>query len=261
MIPRFFGDARRQLYGVYHAPSPHGAAARRGVVLCYPGPQEYRQAHWAYRRLAAALADRGVPVLRFDYYGTGDSAGDSHEGSLAQWADDVRTAVQELHDVAGVRRAALVGMRLGAAVAARACAAGLPAAELVLWDPVVRGADYLAVLDAEQASGLRDRPYPEDAHRAPDELLGLAMPPAMRDALDTLDLAAEGCGRPRRALVVAADAGAEYAALGDALRAQGVDCEARHVPDVTLARGGHSTTDTLLARQIPAAIADFLGSG
>lgn len=263
MIPRYFGDAQRQLYGVLHAASgPTGAGRRVGVVLCYPGPQEYRQAHWVYRRLAALLTERGAPVLRFDYFATGDSAGDSSAGTLAQWADDVRTAAQELQDVAGVRRVSLVGMRLGAAVAARACAAGVAAADLVLWDPVVRGADYLAGLDAEHAAGLRERPFPEDDVRGPDELLGAAMPAAMRAELAALDLAAEGCGRPDRALLVAADEGAEYGALGDALgaslRARGAACEVRHVPDATLARGGHGASDTLLARHVPGVIADFL---
>ena len=257
MIPCFFGDADRQLFGVYHPAS--GAPARRaGVVLCYPAPQEYRQAHWAYRRLAGLLAERGLHVLRFDYYGTGDSAGDSGEGRLAQWVADVGTAAQELQDVAGVRRTSLVGMRLGAAVAARAAAAGVDAADLVLWDPVVRGADYLAVLDAEHAAGMGSHPYPVDERTAPDELLGFVLPPAARAEIAAVDLAADGCGRPNRVLVVVGDEGAEYAALDAAFREAGVASERRHVPDPTLARGGHTSNDTLVARHIPGVIADFL---
>lgn len=271
MIPRFFGAAHAPLYGVYHPPAADAPARRAGVVLCYPGPQEYRQAHWAYRRLAALLAAQGVPVLRFDYHGTGDSAGASEDGSLTRWAGDVATAAEELRDAAGVRRVSLVGMRLGAAAAARACAAGLAVADLVLWDPVVRGADYLAALAAEHAVACGLRQYPGSDRTGPDELLGYVVTPAMRAELEALDLAAEGCGRPGRALVVAADDGAGYDAsgydalgydaLGDALRAHGVAAEVRRVPDVTLARGGHATSDTLLARHVPAAVAEFLAAG
>ena len=264
MLPRFFGDTGRQLYGVYHPASAASGAnvarstRRSGVVLCYPGPQEYRQAHWAYRRLAALLAAGGVHVLRFDYTGTGDSAGESTDGTLAQWIEDVHAAARELQDVAGVRRTALVGLRLGATVAARACAAGLAVSDLVLWDPVVRGADYLAGLDAEQASGLDARTYPEDDRRASDELLGFVMTRGMRAELAAADLTTEGCGAPGRALVVAADEGPEYSALGAVMAGRGVRCEVRHVADATLARGGHWASDTLMARHIPVAISEFI---
>ncbi len=75
-LPLFFGDPARQLFGVYH-PAAEGNAAERAVVLCAPSPQEYMPTHWAYRRLAALLAKAGVHVLRFDYFGMGDSAGAS----------------------------------------------------------------------------------------------------------------------------------------------------------------------------------------
>ncbi len=261
MLPRFFGDTGRQLFGVYHpAAASIGAAARRvGIVLCYPGPQEYRQTHWAYRRMAAELSARGAHVLRFDYGATGDSAGESSEGNLARWVEDVGTAARELQDVAGVRRVALVGLRLGAALAARACARGLAVSDLVLWDPVVRGADYLAGLEAEQRAGLRARHYPEDDRVGPDELLGFPMTSAMRAELGALDLAAEGCGAPGRALVIGATARPEYAALGGAVGAAiGGACEVRHLADATLADGGHMANDTCMARHIPAAVCEFV---
>src|SRR6476620_8559273 len=97
MTPRFFGDAARQLYGVYHA--PEGRAREAGVVLCNPGPQEYRHTHWAFRKLAGMLARAGFHVLRFDYFATGDSAGRDDEGSLDQWVLDVATAARELTDL------------------------------------------------------------------------------------------------------------------------------------------------------------------
>src|SRR5918992_3821916 len=114
MNPFFFGSSQQPLYGVYHPPKAR-VPRRIGVVLCYPLWQEYMRAHRAFRQLAILLAKAGFPVLRFDYFGTGDSGGDSESGDVAQWTADVCTAIDELKDTAGVRSVSLVGLRVGAA--------------------------------------------------------------------------------------------------------------------------------------------------
>src|SRR4051812_44614801 len=98
MKPLFFGDSRRQLFGVYQPPRS-GAGRNHAVLLCYPGVQEYNMSHWAFRKLAAHLAREGLHVFRFDYFGTGDSAGATIEGTPAQWIADIRTAARELIDL------------------------------------------------------------------------------------------------------------------------------------------------------------------
>ena len=82
MTPLYFGERTRRLFGVY---TPAHAAGRpaRGVVLCHPWGQEYLHAHRSLRKLGDLLAAAGFDVLRFDYFGTGDSAGDLPEASLA----------------------------------------------------------------------------------------------------------------------------------------------------------------------------------
>ena len=69
----FFGNPGSPLYGSYESPS---ASVRRdcGIVLCYPLMAEYLRSHRAFRQLAVRLAEAGFPVLRFDYFGSGDSA-------------------------------------------------------------------------------------------------------------------------------------------------------------------------------------------
>ncbi|MCA3177809.1 MAG: serine aminopeptidase domain-containing protein [Burkholderiales bacterium] len=145
MTPMFFGTSGRALFGVYHPPT--GERERElGVVLCYPFGHEYMRAHRAFRQLAMLLARDGYPVLRFDYSGTGDSAGDAEDATIARWREDVSTAIEELEDTAGVERVALVGLRLGAAVSVLAAASRGDVERLVLWDPVVDGGDYLREL-------------------------------------------------------------------------------------------------------------------
>jgi uncharacterized protein len=189
--PLFFGPEPRQLFGVYHAPS-NGAVREQAVVLCPAGPQEYMLTHWAQRRLATLLAGHGIHVLRFDYFGTGDSAGSIEDGTLEQWQRDIQVAAERLRELSGVRRTSLVGYRLGATLAWRASLSSVEKPRhLVLWDPVVRGTTYLQELRVTEdtfASQLLHSPTPEDP---PTELLGYPMPVTQRAATEAIDLLGE----------------------------------------------------------------------
>ena len=97
MQPVSFGTSDRQLLGIYYPPEgeqPRDAA----VLLCGPAPQEYMLTYWATRKLATLLARHGFPVMRFDYFGTGDSAGETEEGRPRLWVEDVGAAARELLD-------------------------------------------------------------------------------------------------------------------------------------------------------------------
>src|SRR5256885_16263297 len=89
--PLYFGPATARLFGLHDAPRTD--AGREGsVVLCYPYGRDYMSAFRAYRTLALRLARAGFHVLRFDYRGTGDSAGDIGGASLQQGMDDIVAA-------------------------------------------------------------------------------------------------------------------------------------------------------------------------
>jgi pimeloyl-ACP methyl ester carboxylesterase len=118
------------------------------VLLCQPWGLEYQCAHRTIRLLATRLARRGWHALRFDYTGTGDSSGDTTEADLGTWHEDVTRAAEELHAIGGSGPLGLVGLRLGGTLAAQA-AGGIDGLEsLVLWDPIVRGQEWLHELDA-----------------------------------------------------------------------------------------------------------------
>ncbi len=143
-LPFYFGPGR-ELFGFYHpSPASHGTA----VVLCPPLGAEQIRCHRLYRQLAHGLADSGFPVLRFDYYGTGDSAGHSRDVDWMRCLADVATATTELRARSGAPRILAFGTRLGANAALGSIAAGL--AGVVAWDAVHDGGALVRELDGMQ---------------------------------------------------------------------------------------------------------------
>ncbi len=117
--------------------------ARGAVVLCPSIGLEYEASHRAFRALAPRLAGRGFAVLRFDYLGRGDSADDpAGDTGPAAWAETIQAATGLLR-ANGFARISLVGIRLGALLAACAAGSGPPPAALVYWYPSKSGREFL----------------------------------------------------------------------------------------------------------------------
>ncbi len=138
-----FGPAERELFGLYHRPT--GETNRStACVLCNPFGQEAMRSHRVFRRLAERLSAGGFHVLRFDYFGTGDSGGDDEAGDIDGWTTDLLRAHETLLERSRCARSVWFGLRLGATVAACASmrATRMPN-RLVLWEPVSDGPAYL----------------------------------------------------------------------------------------------------------------------
>ena len=228
MKPMFLGNAARRLFGVYH-PAPRGG--RHAVVLCYPGVQDLNSSHWAFRRLAGMLARDGHHVLRFDYYGTGDSAGESHEGTPADWIEDIRQAGQEVLELSGARSLSLVGLQLGAALATQACTGPLRARRLILWEPVVRGASYIDRLQVRDDWWNLALLHSRTARGERDELIGEPFTPAMRGSLERLDLTRGPVPNADNAVVFTANPGPEHHALQALFESGGIPTSVKRISD------------------------------
>src|SRR2546427_3002506 len=137
VAPFYFGSPDKLLFGCYHEPTL-GRRRKCAVVVCQPVGHEYINSHRALRQLAARLCDAGFPVLRFDYYGCGDSSGSREEGTILQWLEDVSTAISEVRRRTAVVQVCLIGLRLGGTLAMIAAAQRADPESMVLWDPVVR---------------------------------------------------------------------------------------------------------------------------
>ena len=189
MTPFRFGPAARQLYAVYHAPSPPRAGGI-GVLVCAPLGQESVRFHRLQRVLADRLCECGVAVLRFDYVGSGESDGDDEQADLLSWQADLLLAHDELRRRSRVARVAWLGARLGATAAVAASrGTASPPARLVLWDPVLDGPAYLAELAGAHARTLAEMQHRSSAGATAeitDEVLGFGLGAAMRAQIAAL---------------------------------------------------------------------------
>lgn len=194
--PVVFGAPQRRLFGIFH---PAGnEALHPGVVLCNAFGQEAIRAHRMMRVLAERLARQGHPVLRFDYFGSGDSMGEDLDADLDGWTADLLSADAQLRTLSGASRSIWIGMRLGATVALRAAFQAPPGlCRVIAWDAVLDGTRYLDHLRVrhidtlEGAFALRQRPSPREIGRMTaqsfrDEAIGHAISPAFRAQIEAL---------------------------------------------------------------------------
>jgi alpha-beta hydrolase superfamily lysophospholipase len=140
--PIYFPSGEHQLFGWVHHPTIADASGW-GVVVCKPFGYEALCAHRSVRKFADAAAALGMPVLRFDYAGSGDSVDiAANAEQIELWTRDIARAVAELRRLTGVSRVCLLGFRLGAllaVLASRQC----PVDALALVAPVLSGKRYL----------------------------------------------------------------------------------------------------------------------
>lgn len=260
MNPFFFGASARPLYGVYHPPR-ESRDPPSAVLLCYPMGIEYMRAHRAFRQLTNLLVRAGVHVLRFDYFGTGDSAGDGRDGTLAQWREDIETAFEELKANAGVERAGLAGLRLGGTLAAQFATDRSDVDRLVLWDPIINGRDYLGELrrHVEFTGG---SPNGDTTVWPPGDagIGGFPVTETLRAELAVLDLEA-WCPRPDMtvALVVSEERASDRAAF-EAWQATGANVTYRCAPSENRWAEGDAFGSALIPQEIIQAVVEVVVS-
>jgi len=232
--PLFFGG-EAELYGICHVPKKRNDDT--GVLFCYPIAQEYMRSFWAFKLLSNLLLAKGLPVFKFDYFGTGDSLGGGEDWDLGTWTDNVLTAAEVLRSKAGVRRVAVVALRFGAAPAVAAIDKGLEVSDLVLWDPVVHGDKYLAGLRkiqrvlVDHEKYLFPIPTEQELTLDPHELVGFHFRPELQKAIEKFTLlqyAYTGCAR---AFLCVTDDREEYRSLQSFLRERRKVCELEVVKD------------------------------
>jgi uncharacterized protein len=195
MTPVVFGPADRRLVGFYHPPEKV-VSRQTAVLMCCPLGHEATRIHRLYRVIAERLARQGIAVLRFDYFGAGDSPGDDAEGEMTGWCSDLLAAHAELVKRSSPQAIGWIASRLGATLAVQAAPQVAHLNRLVLWDPIVDGAAYVLELRVDHASALdlsfyaRDKSWyvahPEKATTPLTEAIGFGIGRTLFDQMAQL---------------------------------------------------------------------------
>ena len=127
-----FTSGRETVFGVLHLPQRSPAP---GIIMCHGFTGSRSETHRLFVKTARDFARNGLAVLRFDFRGSGDSAGEFREMTVSREIEDAEAALNYLvsrPEVDG-NRVGVLGLSLGGCVAA--CLAGREARirALVLW--------------------------------------------------------------------------------------------------------------------------------
>jgi len=152
-------------------------------AFCNPAFEERKSAYRCFVDAARVLAGKGMAVIRFDYFGTGDSSGDHAETDLPAHLEGIRLAMQTAGERFGRCRTGLLGLRLGAVLAALAASNGTIDPDLlVLWEPVLNGRLMMATERKRQL--VRKMMTAKEAVEAGDKGETAAAESAARQCLD-----------------------------------------------------------------------------
>lgn len=116
-----FTSGDEQIFGVLHLPERRPAAA---VIMCHGFTGSKSEAHRLFVKAARDFASHGLAALRFDFRGSGDSAGDFRDMTVTREIEDAGAALDHLASRPEVdaSRLGVLGLSLGGCVAA--CLAG-----------------------------------------------------------------------------------------------------------------------------------------
>lgn len=207
----------------------HAAPGRHGVVLCNPFGYEAYCAHRGWRRLAEAIAAAGLPALRFDYPGTGDSAGVEEDPQrFDAWLASIEAAIRWMKKEAGVERVSLVGLRVGGALAALAAERVGGVDGLALLAPVVRGRSYVRELRALRRKWLNTSGHADGKHGDDPvsiDVFGFGLHGGDVERLHAVDLCADTHRPARRVLILDSTDPARSQALAVHFAAYGATVE------------------------------------
>lgn len=150
--PVTFECKGQQIIGMLHLPEGNGKFPAALLLHGFTGHKS--ETHRLFVKLSRALARHGVASLRFDFRGSGDSAGNFEDHTIRSEIADALEALKFLSRQKRVdsRRLALIGLSMGGAVAAFVAGREKNRIKsLVLLAPVAEGPGILDDLSTPEA--------------------------------------------------------------------------------------------------------------
>ncbi|MFQ6097910.1 MAG: alpha/beta fold hydrolase [Armatimonadota bacterium] len=155
MAPVTFTSRGSKLFGMLHRPDSVGPDAI-GAILLHGWSGNRRGPHDMLVAAAAACCVRGMPALRFDFRGRGDSEGALFEANLATMIEDTECAARMIREMTGVKRLALIGICSGCEVAIGAAPLIPQVQALALWSAPMVAASRAATRRRKQLANLAE---------------------------------------------------------------------------------------------------------
>ncbi|RZA20220.1 MAG: hypothetical protein EOP93_06580, partial [Lysobacteraceae bacterium] len=192
--PLWLDTSQGRLFAALHP--ARGTGAGLGVLIAPPLFHELPRSRRLMAEVAQRLASHGLPCLRFDYLGTGDSSASGDVTGFGSMHEDLDAAASVLRQAAGVGSIAVLTFRGGALPVWSWLASGGKADRVVLWEPILDGAAWMQELERRHVQELAspDR-YPlrkgVPAPDAPGQLMGYAVSRRLRDELSAQQVRAQ----------------------------------------------------------------------
>jgi len=224
LIPLYLGDC----FGWLHL-----AGGSRGAIICSAYGVEDLCTHRFIRHLGAELASAGLPTLRFDYHGTGDSSGtDDDPDRVKRWLSDIHNAIAWLKENTGVAEVALIGFRLGALLATEVATNATGISHLVLIDAPPSGNTHLREMKALGILSAEGTPSDSASEEREGyvEVAGFSISPATCDELKKIDLLKLGSAPAERVLLAGKRLSKNHDRIEAHLRSLGCSVERQIIP-------------------------------
>jgi len=130
-----FEGYKGKLFGVLHIPERKKSL---GIILFHGFTGNKCESHFIFTKLARRLCKEGFSVLRFDFYGSGDSEGNFENMTLQTEMEDGKKAIEFLKtfDFIDKEKIGVCGLSMGTLVATYVAYKFREVKALCLWSPL-----------------------------------------------------------------------------------------------------------------------------
>ncbi len=140
----FLEKENKRIYCVEYL-ADHANNNKQGIVLCKPTWGERIRTHRIFTNLGRMLREEGFTVISFDYFGDGNSGGDTLDLNYHGMVGDAVAVSEYLSDQHGIDSLTLIGLRIGANCAIGAEPKLKQLRRMILFEPILNPVEDLKV--------------------------------------------------------------------------------------------------------------------
>lgn len=146
--PLFFRNhENRRLFGILHKGSSGvSRTCETAIVFCSPLLEEKQNSHRVLVNFARYAAAHGISVLRFDYFGDGESEGMFEDATISSRIRDIGAAIKFVKESVSPSTLVLIGLRMGGTLAFLASSRSSNVDGVIAWAPIIKGSTYVTTL-------------------------------------------------------------------------------------------------------------------